>query len=121
MGVFYSLFTAPAKGQIEERVMDPNFIRFAKKEVQELFEHILDLAEVAIGHTDQYKVFRGRVLRYGNNCLRNLDTYAGQYEQELNVALKLLETDIEDGKTKKCDRCGPDSELQTTGETGTTT
>jgi len=38
-----------------------------------LFERILDYAEVAVPNNDQYKKLRSKILRVGNNCIRDLD------------------------------------------------
>lgn len=49
--------------------MDQEFI---KKELHQLFEKTLDSAEFAITNNNMYDKFRGRFLRIGNDCLRNL-------------------------------------------------
>jgi len=41
-------------------------------EVTNLFERVLDYAEVAVPNTDQYKKLRSKILRVGNNCIRNI-------------------------------------------------
>ena len=41
-------------------------------EVTELFEKVLDFAEVAIATPEIYKKFRSKVLRIGNNTIRNI-------------------------------------------------
>lgn len=41
-------------------------------EVTDLFERILDYAEVAVPNNDQYKKLRSKILRIGNNCIRNI-------------------------------------------------
>ena len=41
-------------------------------EVTDLFEKILDYAEVAVPNSDQYKKLRSKILRIGNNCIRNI-------------------------------------------------
>lgn len=101
--------------------MEPDFVKFVKQEVQEMFERIIDNAEIAIGHKDQYKILRARILRYGNNCLRNIDNYAEQYDKELGVAIELLEGNMENGETEERSQGGPDGDLQTTTETETIT
>jgi len=40
-------------------------------EITELFEKVLDFAEVAIPSPETYKRFRSKVLRIGNNAIRN--------------------------------------------------
>jgi len=47
-------------------------IRSITSEITELFEKILDYAEVAVPNHDQYKKLRSKVLRVGNNCIRNI-------------------------------------------------
>jgi hypothetical protein len=44
---------------------------FVHQEVTELFEKVLDFAEVAIATPETYKRFRSKVLRIGNNAIRN--------------------------------------------------
>jgi len=41
-------------------------------EVTTLFEKVLDYAEVAVPNNDQYKKLRSKILRVGNNCIRNI-------------------------------------------------
>lgn len=41
-------------------------------EITDLFERILDYAEVAVPNNDQYKKLRSKILRIGNNCIRNI-------------------------------------------------
>ena len=43
-----------------------------KDEVTKMFEKILDYAEVAVPNNDQYKKLRSKILRVGNNCIRNI-------------------------------------------------
>lgn len=47
-------------------------IRGITDEVTVMFEKILDYAEVAVPNHDQYKKLRSKVLRVGNNCIRNI-------------------------------------------------
>lgn len=37
-----------------------------------LFDHILDISEVAIGDPQRYKPFRSKVLRAGNDAIRQM-------------------------------------------------
>jgi len=41
-------------------------------EVTTLFEKALDYAEVAVPNAEQYKKLRSKILRVGNNCIRNI-------------------------------------------------
>ena len=47
-------------------------IKSVSNEVTDLFERILDYAEVAVPNNDQYKKLRSKILRIGNNCIRNI-------------------------------------------------
>ena len=47
-------------------------IRDITEEITVLFEKSLDYAEVAIPNVDQYKRYRAKILRFGNNCIRNI-------------------------------------------------
>jgi len=47
-------------------------IRSVSSEITDLFEKILDYAEVAVPNSDQYKKLRSKILRIGNNCIRNI-------------------------------------------------
>ena len=47
-------------------------IKSISSEITDLFERILDYAEVAVPNSDQYKKLRSKILRIGNNCIRNI-------------------------------------------------
>lgn len=47
-------------------------IKVVTDEVTTLFEKVLDYAEVAVPNSDQYKKLRSKILRVGNNCIRNI-------------------------------------------------
>jgi hypothetical protein len=47
-------------------------MRDISEEVTTLFEKTLDYAEVAVTNTEQYKKLRSKILRHGNNCIRNI-------------------------------------------------
>lgn len=49
-------------------------------EVTKMFEVILDYAHVACPNQDTYKALRAKVLRAGNNCIRNLSSNLDTYE-----------------------------------------
>lgn len=51
-----------------------------EKEVTKLFESALDYAQVACAHQDTYKALRAKILRVGNNCIRNLKTNLDHYD-----------------------------------------
>ena len=46
--------------------------RAISDEITILFEKVLDYAEVAVPNNDQYKKLRSKILRVGNNCIRNV-------------------------------------------------
>lgn len=46
--------------------------RDLEKRVMKGIDEILDIAEVAIGDSQRYKPFRSKVLRAGNNAVRDL-------------------------------------------------
>jgi hypothetical protein len=46
--------------------------RDLEKRVMKGIDEILDMAEVAIGDSQRYKPFRSKVLRAGNNAIRDL-------------------------------------------------
>lgn len=46
--------------------------RAISDEITVLFEKVLDYAEVAVPNNDQYKKLRSKILRVGNNCIRNV-------------------------------------------------
>jgi len=43
-----------------------------KDEVTRMFEKVLDYAEVAVPNGEQYRKLRSKILRIGNNCIRNI-------------------------------------------------
>jgi len=47
-------------------------IKSVSNEITDLFEKILDYTEVAVSNSDQYKKLRSKILRIGNNCIRNI-------------------------------------------------
>jgi len=53
--------------------MDTNRLKEdVSDKVTKMFEQILDYAEVAVSDNDRYRKFRSKVLRVGNNCIRNI-------------------------------------------------
>lgn len=46
--------------------------RDVEKIITSLFDHILDISEVAIGDPLRYKPFRSKVLREGNDAIREM-------------------------------------------------
>jgi len=47
-------------------------IRAIGEEITGLFEKVLDYAEVAVPNNDQYRKLRSKILRIGNNTIRNI-------------------------------------------------
>lgn len=54
-----------------ERSKD-KFKRDTEKIITIFFDHILDISEVAIGDPIRYKAFRSKVLRAGNDAIREV-------------------------------------------------
>jgi len=57
-------------------------IRDLEDEVTKLFEQALDYAQVACPTQDTYKVLRSKILRVGNNCIRNMRKKVQHYDVE---------------------------------------
>lgn len=49
-------------------------------EVINLFEQVLDYAQVACPTKDTYAVLRSKILRVGNNCIRNIKKNLQHYD-----------------------------------------
>lgn len=47
-------------------------IRAVSEEITVLFEKVLDYMEVAVPNNDRYKKLRSKILRVGNNCIRQI-------------------------------------------------
>lgn len=61
------------------------FKREIEKEVTRLFESALDFAQVACEHQGTFKALRAKILRVGNNCIRNLKNKSDQYDMVLKI------------------------------------
>lgn len=57
-------------------------MRDMEEEITKLFEQALDYAQVACPTQDTYKVLRAKILRAGNNCIRNVKKRLQYYEIE---------------------------------------
>lgn len=55
-------------------------IKAMEEEITTLFEQALDYAQVACSIPDTYKVLRSKILRVGNNCIRNVRKHAQHYD-----------------------------------------
>jgi hypothetical protein len=64
-----------------ERSRD-KLIRDLEDEITKLFEQTLDYAQVACPTQDTYKVLRSKILRVGNNCIRNIRKCVMHYNVE---------------------------------------
>lgn len=64
---------------INDKSMD-KMTRELEEEVTKLFEQALDYAQVACPTQDTYKVLRSKILRAGNNCIRNIKKRVQRYE-----------------------------------------
>ena len=51
-------------------------------EIIKLFEQVLDYAQVACPTKDTYTVLRSKILRVGNNCIRNVKKNLQHYDVE---------------------------------------
>lgn len=70
----------------EEQALNRSKEKFKKdleKRIMKGVDEILDVAEVAIGDAQRYKPFRSKVLRAGNNAIRDL-------KSELDLHYKVL-------------------------------
>ena len=59
--------------------------RDIEKRIMKGVDEILDIAEVAIGDSQRYKPFRSKVLRAGNNAIRDLKNDLDQHYKVLFV------------------------------------
>jgi hypothetical protein len=57
-------------------------IKELEGEVTKLFEQALDYAQVACPTKDTYAVLRSKILRVGNNCIRNVKKKVQHYDIE---------------------------------------
>ena len=73
--------------------------REVKDEVTQLFEKVLDYAQVACPTPDTFKVLRSKVLRVGNDCIRNIHkNLDSRYDVEYTAVAEEI---IEFGRGKK--------------------
>jgi hypothetical protein len=66
-------------------------------EITAMFEKILDYAEVAVPNQEQYKKLRSKVLRVGNNCIRNISKeiqsrYSVKYEAPAETIIEVVKS-----------------------------
>lgn len=72
--------------------------RLIEKEITAMFEKVLDYAQVACPTPDTYKVLRSKILRVGNNCIRNMNT---QLDSRYGVEYKAPAEDFIEVKNSK--------------------
>jgi len=65
-------------------------------EITRMFEKVLDYAEVAVPNSDQYKKLRSKILRVGNNCIRNIQkdiekNYDVKYKAQSETIIEVLQ------------------------------
>lgn len=70
--------------------------RDLEKRIMKGVDEILDIAEVAIGDSQRYKPFRSKVLRAGNNAVRDLKA---DLDQHYKVAFVPTNEDIVEVQT----------------------
>jgi len=56
--------------------------KLVEEEITNLFEAVLDYAQVACPTPDTYKVLRSKILRVGNNCIRTIKKKLNHYDVE---------------------------------------
>ena len=56
-----------------------------KNEVTQLFEAVLDYAQVACPSPPTYNALRAKILRVGNNCIRSLHKKVDRYDVSYNA------------------------------------
>jgi len=72
-------------------------IRAVSEEITVLFEKVLDYAEVAVPNGEQYKKLRSKILRVGNNCIRNIGKeintrYVVEYDPPGETIIEVVNT-----------------------------
>ncbi len=56
--------------------------RLVEDEITKMFEQVLDYAQVACPTNETYKVLRSKILRIGNNCIRDIKKKLDFYDVE---------------------------------------
>lgn len=67
-----------------------------KDEITKMFEKVLDYAEVAVPNSDQFRKLRSKILRVGNNCIRNIQkdvekNYDVKYKAQAETIVEILQ------------------------------
>ena len=67
-----------------------------KDEITKMFEKVLDYAEVAVPNGEQYRKLRSKILRVGNNCIRNIQKdiekyYDVKYKAQAETIIEVIQ------------------------------
>ena len=93
-------------GSREEQVLHRSkekFKRDLERRVTQGLEEILDYAEIAIGDATRWKSFRSKVLRSGNNAIRELKSELEQHYKVLFVPTNEDVIEIQTPSVRKAD------------------
>ena len=92
--VHWFVFKGNFKGGIKAMGNDKSKEKLQKLihgEITKLFESVLDYVQVACPTQDTYKVLRSKILRVGNNCIRNINR---RVDTSYDVAFTALGEDV---------------------------
>ena len=62
-----------------------------KSTITKMFESVLDFTEVGVGDETRYQILRGKILRAGNDAIRNINS---ELDRSYEVSFKDLGQDI---------------------------
>jgi hypothetical protein len=54
--------------------------KLVKEEVTTLFESVLDYTQIACSDPNTFKALRSKILRVGNDCIRNINSNLNNYD-----------------------------------------
>ena len=75
-------------GEVDKKQLES----LVKKEVTKLFESVLDYTSIAVPDTNTFKILRGRNLRIGNDCIRNIVSELEFFEvKSLDISDDIIE------------------------------
>ena len=75
-------------GEVDKKQLET----LVKKEVTKLFESVLDYTSIAVSDTNTFKILRGRILRIGNDCIRNIVSELEFFEvKSLDISDDIIE------------------------------
>ena len=92
--------------------------RTLKEHIHKLFEGVLDYTEVAIPINDQYKKLRSKILRIGNNCIRDIGKDLKDYNIEYTKPELVIEYKQSNYDEREDDGC---QESRNSDKRGSTT